>query len=50
MSLFGPYSVVSDATTHDPLGYKIVTGTFDFVDDHMQGKSSKMNNNFSSTN
>ena len=38
MSLFGPYSVVSDATTHDPLGYKIVTGTFDFVDDHMQGK------------
>jgi hypothetical protein len=35
MSLFGPYTVVNDPTTHDPLGYRIVTGTFDFTDDHV---------------
>ena len=33
MALFGPYNVVNDGTTHDPLAYKILTGTFDFADD-----------------
>jgi hypothetical protein len=37
MSLIGPYTVVNDPTTHDPLGYKIVTGLFDFCDDRLPG-------------
>ena len=39
MSLFAPYNVVNDPTTHNPQSYSIVVGTFDFADDRMARKS-----------
>lgn len=38
MALKAPYSVVNDPANHDPLGYKILTGKMDFVDDHIPGQ------------
>jgi len=38
MALFGPYNVVGKLGTHDPLGYRMLTGTMDFADDHLAGK------------
>jgi hypothetical protein len=34
MSLIAPYNVLNNPNNHDPRTYKMVTGTFDFADDH----------------
>jgi CO/xanthine dehydrogenase Mo-binding subunit len=38
MSLFAPYTVLNDPTTHDPNTYKHLTGKFDFPDDRLPGQ------------